>query len=227
MIFIQSQLEEKVQVDDKTRIDATKTFISPNEAAITLFEIEPEASAGFVDVTSDKYLDWSYSTAGDKTATIRVTTDGSPVTKEVTISVVTVANDNLFSNDRDIISHEADIYRFLREGRASFLDFHRIAQKMILDDLDQRGLVDSDGNKLAASDIYDVEEVKEWSRYLTLGLIFKSVQGEVEDIYGQKSQSYFQMADKQRSRATVRLDLNQDGTVDSRPDLWAGRLVRR
>ena len=98
---------------------------------------------------------------------------------------------------------------------------------MILDDLDQRGIVDSSGNKLTAADIYDLEEVKEWSKYLTLSLIYKSVQGEVDDIYGIKSKGYMDMADRQRQRATIRLDLNQDGTVDSRPDLMSGRLVRR
>lgn len=227
MIFIQAKAEEKVQVDDMTRIDATRTFLSPDEAAITLVEIEPEASAGYVAVTSDKYLDWAYATAGEKTATVRVTTDGAPTTKEITLTVVSEADDRLFSNDKDIISHEADIYRFLREGRASFLDFHRVAQKMILDDLDQRGLVDSNGNKLTALDIFDLEEVKEWSRYLALSLIFKSVQGEVDDVYSIKAQSYMNMADKQRTRTTVRLDTNQDGSVDSRPDFFSGRLVRR
>lgn len=226
-IFIQTTSEDKVQVDDKTRIDATKTFISPDEAAITLVEIEPEASAGYVTVTSTKYLDWAYATAGTKTATVRVTTDGSPTTKTVSIVVVSASDDKLFSDDKDIVSHEVDIYRFLRPGRSSFLDFHRVAQKMILDDLDQRGLTDSTGNKLTAADIFDLEEVSEWSKYLTLSLIFKSVQGEVDDIYGIKSKSYMDMADRQRTRATLRLDTNQDGTIDSRPDLMSGRLVRR
>lgn len=227
MIFIQTILEEKVQVDDKTRIDASKTFLSPDEAAITLFEIEPEASAGFVDVTSDKLLDWSYDTAGDKTVSVRVTTDGSSTTKTYTVSVVSAADDKLFSNDKDIISHEVDVFRYLRPGRSSFLDFHRIAQKMILDDLDQRGITDADNNKLVAADIFDLEEVSEWSKYLALHLIFKSVQGEVDDVYGIKSQSYWEMAQKQASRSYIRLDVNQDGTEDRRPDMYSGRLVRR
>ena len=227
MIFIQSKSEEKVQVDDKTRIDANGTFISPDEAAITLVEIEPEASAGFIDVTSIKYLDWSYATDGAKIATIRVTTDDSPVTKQVSLTALSVANDKLFSNDKDITSHEVDIYRFLRPGRASFLDFHRVAQKMILDDLDQRGLTDNSGNKLVAADIFDLEEIGEWSKYLALYLIFTSVQSEVDDVYSAKAKGYMDMALKNSSRATIRLDTNQDGAVDSRPDLHTTRLVRR
>lgn len=227
MIFIQPKSEDTVQVGDKTRIDIDETFISPDEAEITLMEIEPEASAGFYNVTSSKVLDWAYQIDGVKTATVRVTTDGSPTTKTITINVVSEANDLLFSNDKDIVSHEVDIFRYLRPGRSSFLDFHRVAQKMILDDLDQRGLTDNQGNKLTAADIYDLEEVSEWSKYLTLNLIFTSVQSELDDVFATKAENYMNMADRQRQRATIRLDLNQDGSVDSRPDLMSGRLVRR
>ena len=216
-----------MQVNDMTRLDVTKTFISPDEAEITLIEIEPEAAFGFIDVTTDKYLDWVYETAGDKVVSVRVTTDGAPVTKTASLTALSVADDKLFSNDQDIVSHEADIFRFLREGRSSFLDFHRVAQKMIIDDLDQKGLTDLRGNKLTKEDIFDVEEISEWSKYLTLYLIFKSVQSEIDDVYDQKSAMYMDMAKRNKSRATIRLDLDQDGNVDSMPDLVSGILVRR
>ena len=227
MIFIQANLEEKVQVDDKTRIDISKTFISPDEAAITLVEIEPELAAGFIDVTNNKYLDWSYGVGGVKVVTARVTTDGVPTEKTLSINIMSVVDDKLFSNDKDIVSHEVDIYRFLRPGRSSFLDFHRVAQKMILDDLDQRGLTDNGGNKLTAADIFDLEEVNEWSKYLTLYLIFTSVQSEVDDVYAVKAKSYMSMAKKQSTRATLRLDTDQDGVQDLSPNLVSGILVRR
>ena len=62
---------------------------------------------------------------------------------------------------------------------------------------------------------------------VALHLIFKSVQGEVDDVYGIKSQGYWEMAQKQASRSYIRLDTNQDGTEDKRPDMYSGRLVRR
>ena len=68
-IFGNLHLEEKVQVNEKTRIDCTKSFIS-DEAAISLVRIKPEDGGSFVTVTSDKYLDWAYETAGTKTATL-------------------------------------------------------------------------------------------------------------------------------------------------------------
>lgn len=226
-IFIQAITEEKVQVDDKTRIDVTKTFLSPDEAAITEITITPESGGDAINVTSNQYLDWAYGTAGEKTASVSVTTDGVATTKDITIAVVTEAVDSLFSNDQDIVSYEADIFRFLRPGRASFLDFHRAAQKIILDDLDQKGITDNDGNKLVVTDIYDVEEVCEWSKYITLALLFKSIQSEVDDIFSSKSAMYQAMADKQATRATIRLDLDNNDVVDKRPDLMTGRLVRR
>lgn len=227
MIFIQGSLEKTVQVGDKTRLDFVQTFLSPNESDITAITVTPEVGEGAIDVTESKYLDWAYATEGEKTVSISVTTDDVPTVKELTLTVVTEEEDRLFSNDKDIVSQEVDIARFLRPGRSSFLDFHRVAQKMILDDLDQKGITDFQGNKLTKHDIFDTEEIREWSRYLALSLIYKSVQSEVDDVYAEKSLMYENMATRNSKRATIRLDLNQDETVDSSPDLWTGRLVRR
>lgn len=226
-VFIQIKNENIVQIDDKTRIDVEGTFISPDESAITLIEIQPEAASGYVDVTSTKYLDWAYDSAGTKAVSVRVTTDGSPIVKTSEILVLSVADDKLFSTDKDIVSHEVDIYRFLRPGRSTFLDFHRIAQRMILDDLDQRGITDNQGNKLTKADIFDVQEVAEWSRYLTLYLIFVSVQSEVDDVYATKAQGYKEMAVRNASRAFLRLDLDGDGVEDRRQDLITTMRMRR
>lgn len=226
-IFIQASFEAVVQLGDKTRIDVSKTFISPDEAAITEITITPESGGDAIDVTTDKYLDWAYTTAGEKAATVSVTTDGAATTKELTINAISLADDKLFSNDNDILSHEVDLYRLLRPGRASFLDFHRIAQKMIIDDLNQRGITDNQGNKIVKADIFDIEEVKEWSKYLTLSLIFKSVQSEIDDIYDQKSQMYMDMAKRESTRAFLRLDLDGDGTDDRHQDLISTVMVRR
>lgn len=227
MIFPVISTESKVQVDDMTRIDATRSFISAGEAAISLVEIEPEAASGFINVTSDKYLDWAYSSEGTKTVSIRITTDGSPVTKTATLVVVTSAADLLFSNDQDIVTHEPEIFRFLRPGRASFLDFHRKAQERILDNLKQRNILNWDGTKIEASNIFDRDEVKQWSKYLTISMIYESVQNEVEDLFAIKARDYMNLASKASDRATIALDKNIDGAVDSSPDLKVSRLVRR
>jgi len=227
MIFPVIKNEAIVQIDDMTRIDAVASFISPDEAAITLVEIEPEAANGYIDVTSNKYLDWIYETAGTKTATVRITTDGAPVSKTLTIEAVDVATDRLFSTDKDIVSHENDLFRFLREGRASFLDIHRVSQNLILDYLDQINLKNRDGSRIEKDDIYQLKEVKEWSKFLTLSLIFESVANEVEDIFSVKARKYRAMAKDVSTRATIQLGDSTQDKSESNPDLRSARLVRR
>jgi hypothetical protein len=225
MLFIQSNLERVVQVGDKTRLDFTKTF-TPDGHPINDLTVEPEPGEVF-DIKQNKYIDYVFETAGTKSIEVIGVCQHETTVKTVTIDVVTEADDKLFSTDKDIISHEVDIYRFLRPGRSTFLDFHRIAQRMILDDLDQRGLTDNQGNKLTKADILDVQEVAEWSRYLTLYLIFVSVQSEVDDVYATKAQGYKEMAARNASRAFLRLDLDGDGVEDRRQNLISTMRVRR
>jgi hypothetical protein len=227
MIFIQIKTEEKVQVDDMTRIDATSSFISPDESEITLVEIEPELGSGFIDVTSSKYLDWAYESTGEKSVSVRITTDGMPITKTHNLSVVSVSDDRLFSNDSDIISHENDLFRFLREGRVSFLDVHRVAQGLILDYLDQTNVTNIDGSRVEKDDIYEIKEVKEWSKFLTLSLIFESVANEVEDIFSVKARKYRNMAKEVSARASVKIGDSANARPDQNLDLRSARIVRR
>ena len=227
MIFIQIKTEEKVQVDDMTRIDATPSFISPDESEITLVEIEPELGSGFVDVTSSKYLDWAYESTGEKSVSVRITTDGMPITKTHNLNVVSVSDDRLFSNDSDIISHENDLFRFLREGRVSFLDVHRVAQGLILDYLDQTNVTNIDGSRVEKDDIYEIKEVKEWSKFLTLSLIFESVANEVEEIFSVKARKYRNMAKEVSARASVKIGDSANARPDQSLDLRSARIVRR
>ena len=57
-IFPHIELEDIVQVNDRTRLSAIKSFVSKDEAAVTLVEIEPESGSGFIDVTGAKQADW-------------------------------------------------------------------------------------------------------------------------------------------------------------------------
>lgn len=229
MIFPNLQLEGTVQTDDKTRLDGTTTFITQDEATITLVEIEPEASAGFIAVTSDKFLDWQYTTDGTKTVTIRVTTDGSPVTASKTLEVLTPANDKLFSSDAELVEHEGDILGYLRPGRASFLDKHRAAQDRILGWLDEHRIHDTSGDRLTKADVVDTAEVNDWSKFLTLQIIFESISNAVDDIFSEKARKYGLLVEQARNRAVLRLDRNNDGTIDDgeHQDNFSYRLVRR
>jgi len=215
MIFPVLKIEKTVQVDDRTRLDARKTYITPDEAAITLIEIEPESGAGFFDVTSAKYLDYQYSTEGDKAISLRVTTDGSPELSTKTLPVQTEADDKLFSSDSEIIPYEPNILDWTKEGRNSFLDVHRASQERILKYLDENRFWDKDGNALTKEDVIIIEEFKDWSKFMTLRLIFEGLSNATDDIFHEKALRYRQMELEARDRAKYRVDLNNDATVDA------------
>lgn len=216
-IFPILELETTVQVNDKTRIDGSKSFISKGEAAVTLVRIKPETSGSFITVTGttykDWYLDWQFSTDGNKTVTIEITTDGSPVTVTKTLSVVTEASDKLFSTDDDLVGHESDILKYVRAGRATFKDKHRVAQDLIMKWLDEHRYTDSNGNRLTKAVILDIEEVRSWSKFLTLQIIFSSLSNAIDDIFAKKSELYNGLMSQARNRAILRLDLNGDSSI--------------
>jgi len=219
MIFSDLKAESIIQVNDKTRLDARQSFVSKDEAEIQTVEIEPESGVGFIDVTGqssqDWFLDWEYSGSESRTvqATVRVTTDGSPVTSVRDISVLTASDDNLFSSDFDLVAVKSDIMNFLPDGRSSFLNVHRRAQTLIIDDLNQNGVTSSDGTRLEKSAVLDIKEVNSWSTFLTLWLIFEDLSNSDEDVFRTKANLYREQAKIHRNTAFLRLDLDGDGEV--------------
>lgn len=219
-IFPHLELEQTVQVNDKTRLNGTKSFISKGEAAITLVRIKPETSGSFITVSGagltskDWYLDWEYSTDGDKTVTVEITTDGAPTTESKVISVITEANDKLFSKDSDLTIHESDVLQYVPNGKNSFLYVHRRSQTLILDYLDQKGYVDTNGDRLTKSAVVDIQEVKEWSTFMTLKLIYQQLKKTPDDFFDQKMKTFESLEIAARSRAALRLDLDGDTAID-------------
>ncbi len=224
MIFAHIDIEAVVQVNDKTRLNASKSF-SNTIGEITLVEIQPTASESFYDVTSDLYLDWSYSTDGDHVATVRINGTES---QSRTISVLSVADDNLFSVDTDIISYEPDLLKWVQDGRNSFLDKHRAAQREILNELDANQIWKRDGSRYTATDIVDIQEFKEWSKYETLRIIFDGISNAIDDVFKDKANNYKMLVVSAKKRATLRLDYNDDGNIDNleKTNIFTGTLRR-
>lgn len=218
-VFPSVEIESTVQVNDRTRIDASKSFASKGEAAISLVEIDPEGTSNFVDVTgstsSDWFIDWEYSTEATYSVSVRVTTDGLPVTKTKDITVLSEANDKLFSSDSDLTAHEPDILNYVPTGRNSYKNIHRRAQERILAWLDERGYTDSSGDRLTKAAIVDTQEVKEWSTFMVLKLIFEGLSNSVEDIFATKAKEYQAKEDSVRHRLRFRADFDGDGEIDN------------
>jgi hypothetical protein len=223
MIFPILKSDSVVQVSDKIRFDASSSFV--NGAPVTLYEIDP--GTGFIDVTADKTLDWAYDLEGDKTVTLRLARGMDVETVTKTVTVLTQAQDRLFSSDKDLVAHEANVYDYLPKGFSSFNHVHRSAQQLILDSLSQRGYYTDSGVPLTKNDLFNVEEVKQWSKFLVLSMIFSNAQNEVGDFFAQKSQTYKELSERSAARAFITLDPNQSGTPEQVISLTSGRLVRR
>lgn len=230
MIFPKLSLETTLQVDDKTRLDASLTTASGE--TIQNVEIKPEASESFISVyntNSEKwYLDWAYETDGVKTVEVKVTTDLGDKTKTYSIIVLTEEEDALFSNDSDLFPYEPNLTKYLPRGKNTFIYAHRAAQKKILAYLDEQRIWKDDGSRYTKEDITDKEEFNRWSIFQTLLIIFESSQVSNNDIFQEKRAEYEKDMREARNRASLRLDADNDGNTDEIPyNIRTTRLVRR
>jgi hypothetical protein len=154
----------------------------------------------------------------EKEVTVQLTDTTSPValteTITKTILVISETADHLFSNDNKLRGREATIMNYLPGGHSSWKYLHREAQRQIMEWLDKEGHLDRLGDKLTVKRIQDVEEVQPWATVLALKLIFESLHNSVDDVFKDKAKVYAGEIPANRDRMIVRLDLNQDGTVD-------------
>ena len=219
-IFPFIEAEKYLQANDKTRINLSKSFVSKDEAAITNVEIKPSLSDSFVSVYDEDetqwFLDWSY--AGDttrvETITARITTDGLPIELTKDINIISKEDDKLFSNDQDLLIHEPYIKNWVTEGRNTFLDVHRKSQYKILDYLDQNGYRLFNGDKIEKQHLLDIEEVREWSTFLTIFIITKGRSNAIGDVFDNISKQYKSYADRSRERVFRSVDWNKTGELD-------------
>jgi len=216
------KLEDIVQIDDKTRLDGRNSFVTTDEAAVTLVEIEVEAAAGFVDITptpatdnTEYFYDFAYSGATRSVdVTLRITTDGAPTSTTSSIQINTATDDKLFSDDQNILPYEPELRRFYSEGKSSYLAYHRKVRDLILDWINEMGFTDTSRDKITADAFVDLDEVRKWSESWTLWLIFQDLSNSVDDKFAQKAAMYQSRTLESQNRTKLRLDLDGDGTID-------------
>jgi hypothetical protein len=219
-----------VSDDDKITIAATGAFTLLPEGTDAAASILPEA--GFEDDTASAAShEGDEITEVEKTITLTVEDDdGDNESVSRTLSVVSERADRLFSSDDKLRKHEADIMRFVPDGRASHKDVHRRVQTLILQWLDSEGFTDSAGRKITASMLYDISEVEDWATYMALKLIFEGCVKSVDDVFAKKAQTYESLEERARNRVTIQLVLpTGEITVPNtdRVDTRSGRAVRR
>lgn len=230
MIFPSLTLESVLQVDDKTRLIASMSFVT-NDETITDVEIQPEASESFISVFNSGdddrwYLDWAYEIDGLKDVSVRVTTDLGTRTKTYSIDVLTEEVDALFSNDNDLFPYEPTLNNYLPVGKNTFIYAHRAAQNKILAYLDEQRIWKNDGERFTKFDITDKEEFNRWSVFQTLLIIFEGSQVSTNDLYQEKKLEYEKEMLSARNRASLRLDFDGDGELEI-ANIRTTRLIRR
>lgn len=225
MIFPKIECDDIVQVSDKLRLDASKSYISKGEADITLVEIQPDTAEAFIEVSGvdltykDWYLDWEYATDGDKTISVRITTDGSPVTVTKTVTVVSLADDKLLSTDNDLVAIESDILKYVPDGRSTFNYVHREARNEILEWLYKTGFRKPDGSRYTIENIINIEDFKYWSKYLAFRLIYEDLSTQNDDVYATRSKQYENVEANWRHSSGIKLDTDSDGTQSTTEEL--------
>jgi hypothetical protein len=215
MIFPHIELEPVIQLNDRTRLNATKSFVTQDESAITKIEIKPITGESFIDVTTDQYLDWQYSSAGTVNVTCRVTASAASAEITSTMQVISPASDNLFSSDSDLKLHEPDIMKWTENGRNSFKNMHRRVQKLIVEQLRREGYVDINGVPYTKGAIVNLDEVKQWSTFWVLETIMQGMSNSVDDEFDVKAKEYKKSRLEWGKTAMLRLDTDGDGVADS------------
>lgn len=215
-IFIKSINEAVVQVKDKTRIDVSGIFTQG--VTITDVTIKPETSESAISVynadSSKWYLDWAYSTAGNKTITVTATDGVTPESETYNIEILSKDDDNLYSSDAELYQIESELKKYLPVGKNSYLYAHREAQQRILSYLDRKRIWNEDGSVLN-KDQLNLSDVKRWSIYETLLIIYEDLVVQVGDKFKDKVLKYTELRNIERDRGAVRIDLDSNGTIDS------------
>lgn len=231
MIFPNLRFENIVQVNDKFRLFAGNTFSTPDEE-ITNILVRPEAVASFIPIfnsnDSKRYLDYAYSTLGNKTITLRVVSDQQTLDIDYELSCLSEEQDKLFSDDNDLFPYEPDVFRYLPPGKNSFKYAHREAQTKIVEFLDEQRIWKRNNKAFTKEDLIDITEFRRWSLFQTLLIIFESSQLNVGDIFQEKREQYEKDMRTARNRASIRLDVDGDGVIDEQPvNIRTTMLVRR
>ena len=221
-------LPAKVQTGEKFRIDLTRSYVHVSEHNIHEMDITVDGVT--YDILNTKYFDYDFSTTGNKTLSVNVTTSGQghPASaKDFTIEVVSQAEEKLFNSDEDILSYEPGMYPYLPDGKADFKWLARIAQTAILAKLDEMGIHDSNGGKLTIDDVTDITEFHRWSTFMSLRILMEGLSNQVGDIWHEKYLRYSEMEEDAKNRAIIRMDLDNDGTADDKIRNMSGGIFRK
>lgn len=230
MLIPQLQFPETVQIDDMVRLLAIESIANGGDE-ITKVEVKVDDGA-YVDVTGntdeDRFLDCVFDSAGVKTITVRL---NETQEKSKALTVLSKEDDRLFSSDADIEGLEGEIRTYLKRGFSSFNHKHREAQKKIVEELNSRGFRDSDGEEITKVNVAITKELNNWSKYLTLSLIYFDGTTAIDSMQERKARHYSSLAENaSRSRQFYTIDSDGSGPDEADKQDYAfstATMVRR
>ena len=218
MIFPELKHDSVVQLADMFRLDASKTFVTPDEGEITNIQIsfdQIDYINIFVELEPEKwFLDYAFDSVGEKDIYLKVTTESGDSEKQFTLNVITEEEDALFSKDERLFSLENEFQYNIPKGRNSYKYAHREAQKQIVRYLDGEGVRKEDGSRFEKEDLVGNEYISEWSTYLTMILVLEDNRILSDDVYKEKRKHYNTLLIDAKKNAPIRLDFNQDEEVE-------------
>lgn len=222
--------DEKVFTGDKISFDFSKSFITPDEtlAAVPNHQASFDGGVTWIDVTTSKKIDFIYSTPGSKTVKLRVTTTLGNVVADKIINVMDIVAQKLFSNDSDLYRFEPEIDSLLPKKWTSWNLVHLESQKYFIDWLDEKRIYAADGSKYGVADLSDLDQVRQFSIFKTLELIYSGTFNQTGDIYSSKRDKYRELANDKLGKSTISLDYNKNGNLNEgeRTDLHSVVLIR-
>ena len=223
MIKPMLKLDSKAQVGEKIRFTGFQSFITPNEPAISKVEFQADAAEPWITVGDplDKttwFMDWVYTSVGNKVPSIRITSGTLPgvtATESGAIEIVLAADEKLFCSDESLLPQESDIILWLPEGRSTWNFIHRRVQQRIMEEIDKQRIFNVDGSKITLDQVLDVSQFRDWAIYMALAMIFQSISRSVDDIASEKMKYYEskQFEYMNFCMNLMRVDTNKDGVL--------------
>jgi hypothetical protein len=164
----------------------------------------------------DRPTDWAEQTIGSEAQYFLRISVSANVTPTMSIQGMNI----VFSDDQDLNGIYPGITQYLQPSEDSFILRHENSRDLIVQDIRNQGLrkkreLASYYENIDAWDFLEVEEVKNWSAYLTLANIFSSLQSNTTDLYKEKADDYEEKAEFYKAQFYLSIDKDGDGLKDN------------
>lgn len=221
MIFNLELNANKIREKEMVRLDLSRSVVFPEPSPqVTAIEVQMEDGGEIYNVFSEDqekwFLDYAYTSLGEKQITVTAYLDTDPVetvTDITTLEVVEADDDKHFAGDRELLNYQSDVFRFLPEGRNNFNYIHRTVRELFLNWLMISNIRKADASFFSVDDLLAFEEVKELGRFWALSLIFSNASNKQDDYFKEKQKEFYGKVKDQKSIVIYTLNQSTNETL--------------